>query len=135
MSKKIFVNLPVKDLPRAKAFFAGLGFSFNAQFTTDDAASMVVSDDIYVMLLTEPFFRTFTDVEVADGTKATEAIVALSAESRAEVDERLAKALEGGATEFRPAQDHGYMYGRAFRDLDGHIWESFWMDPAAVEGQ
>lgn len=132
MASKIFVNLPVKDLEKSKAFFGKLGYTFNAQFTNENAASMVISDDIYVMLLVEPFFRTFISKEIVDAKKSTEVLVALSFDSRDEVDAMLTKALAAGGQEPREAQDHGFMYSRAFEDPDGHIWEAFWMDPAAV---
>lgn len=130
MSKKIFVNLPVRDLDRSMAFFRALGFEFNPQFTNEKAACMVISDDNYVMLLTEPFFATFIDTPVADATKTTEVMTALNAESRVAVDELLAKALAAGATETRDPMDHGFMYERLFNDPDGHVWGIFWMDMA-----
>lgn len=135
MSKKIFVNLPVKDLERTMKFFGELGYSFNPQFTDEKAACMVVSDDIYVMLLTEEFFKTFTSKEVADARKMTEVLVCLNEESREAVEAHVEKALKAGGTETREAQDNGYMYGRSFNDPDGHIWEIIWMDEAAVAGQ
>lgn len=133
MSTKIFVNLPVKDLERSKTFFAKLGYSFNPQFTDDKAACMVISEDIYTMLLTEPFFKTFTHKDIADAAKTTEVLVALSADSRGKVDDMLRKALAAGAKEPREPQEHGFMYGRSFEDLDGHIWEVIWMDPKAIK--
>lgn len=135
MSKKIFVNLPVKDLERSKTFFGELGYSFNPQFTDEKAACMVVSDDIYVMLLTEEFFKTFTKKDVVDAHKTTEVLVCLNEDSREAVDAHVEKALNAGGTETREAQDHGFMYGRSFNDPDGHIWEIIWMDEAAVAGQ
>ena len=131
--RKIFVNLAVRDLKRATAFFSALGFDFNPKFTDDNGACMVVSDEGYVMLLAEPFFKTFTTREVCDTSRQTEALVALSCESRNEVDELVKKAIGRGAPEAMPAQDHGFMYGRSFYDLDGHHWEVLWMDPKAVE--
>lgn len=133
MDTKIFVNLAVKDLKRSMDFFLKLGFSFNAQFTNDEAACMVISDDIYAMLLTRERFKDFTKKEVADATRTTEVLTALSAESRARVDELTEKALAAGATEARAPEDHGFMYGRSVNDLDGHIWEFFYMDPSAVQ--
>lgn len=135
MSTKIFVNLPVRDLEKSKAFFAALGYSFNPQFTDENAASMVISEDIYAMLLVEPFFKTFTKKEIADADKTTEVIVALSVESRERVDELADAALAAGGQPANDTTDQGFMYGRSFADLDGHIWEVVWMDPAAVEGQ
>jgi uncharacterized protein len=134
MSRKIFVNLPIKNMERSQAFFKSLGFSFNPQFTNDQGACMVVSDDIFVMLLVEPFFQTFTKKPIADATKTTEVLVCLSAESRAEVDSLVKKALAAGGTSPNPPQDHGFMYGHGFTDLDGHIWELAYMDPAHVQG-
>jgi predicted lactoylglutathione lyase len=131
--RKVFVNLPVRDLQKSMAFFSTLGFSFNPQFTDDKAACMIFSDDGYAMLLSEPFFRTFTKREVCDTTKATEALVALSCGSRAEVDELTSKALAAGGQEAMPSQDHGFMYTRNFYDVDGHHWELLWMDPAHVQ--
>lgn len=132
MATKIFVNLPIKDLGKSQDFFTKLGYSFNPQFSDENAACLVISEDIYAMLLTEPFFKTFTKKEIADARKSTEVLVALSSESKQEVDDLLRKALAAGATEAREPQDHGFMYGRSFEDLDGHIWEIFWMDPSAI---
>ncbi|MER6334136.1 VOC family protein [Streptomyces sp. NPDC014983] len=129
----IFVNLPVSDLDASKKFFTALGYSINPQFTNDDAASVVISDTIVAMLLTRPFYATFTKKEIADATTTSEVLVCLSAESREKVDELVDKALAAGGTE-GPAQDHGFMYGRSFDDLDGHTWEVMWMDPAAIQG-
>src|SRR5262245_24221545 len=131
--RKIFVNLAVRDLKRTKAFFSALGFDYNAKFTDDKAACMVISDDAYVMLLAESFFKTFTKREVCDTARQTEALIALSCGSRDEVDELLKKAVGAGGRDAMPAQDHGFMYGRSFYDPDGHHWEVFWMDPNAVE--
>jgi len=133
MATKIFVNLPVKDLDKSKEFFTKLGFTINPQFTNESAACVVISEDIYVMILLEQFFKTFiANKEISDATKNTEAIVALSADSKAGVDEMADKALAAGATYLRNADDHGFMYSRSFQDLDGHIWEVFWMDLAAA---
>ncbi|MDB5570092.1 MAG: glyoxalase family protein [Hyphomicrobiales bacterium] len=133
MATKIFVNLPVRDLGVSKAFFAALGFTFNPQFTDDTAACMVISGDIYAMLLTHAKFREFTAKDIADATRTTEVLLALSMDSRAQVDDLMGKALAAGGREARDPQDFGFMYGRAFDDPDGHIWELFWMDAAAVE--
>ena len=130
---EIFVNLPVKDLDRSMDFFGALGFDFNPQFTNEQAACMVIAENIYAMLLTEPMFKGFTPKDIAGATKTTEVMTALSSESREAVDTFLEKAIEAGATEVRDPQDHGFMYGRAFNDPDGHIWEVFWMDPAHVQ--
>ena len=135
MSRKIFVNLPIKNMERSQAFFKSLGFSFNPQFTNEQGACMVVSDDIFVMLLVEPFFQTFTKKPIADATKSTEVLVCLSCDSRAEVDALVKKAIAAGGTSPNAPQDHGFMYGHGFTDLDGHIWELAYMDPNAVPPQ
>jgi predicted lactoylglutathione lyase len=132
MTTKIFVNLPVNDLARSMGFFEQLGFRFNAQFTDDTAACMVISDDIYAMLLTHAKFKEFTKKEIVDATKATEVLTCLSTDSKARVDELVGAALGAGATESREAMDYGFMYGRSFNDLDGHIWEVIWMDPSHI---
>ncbi|MGW6985118.1 VOC family protein [Streptomyces sp. NPDC054932] len=129
----IFVNLPVKDLDASKAFWSKLGYSFNAQFTDENCASMVISDTIVAMLLAEDRYKDFTHKEIADATKTSEVLLCLSADSRTAVDELVDGALAAGATEPRPAQDHGVMYGRAFDDLDGHTWEIMWMDPSMIQ--
>jgi uncharacterized protein len=133
MATKIFVNLPVKDLDRSKAFFAKLGYTFNPQFTDETAASMVISDDIYAMLITHARFADFTPKAIADSDKTTEVLVALSCESREEVARVYETAIAAGATEAKPAQDYSFMVVRSFNDLDGHIWEYMWMDPAHVQ--
>lgn len=135
MARKIFVNLPVRDLERSKAFFAALGFSFNPHFTDDKAACMVISEDIYAMLLVERFFQTFTRKPVANARESTEVLVCLSCESRDEVDQLVKKALAAGGTAPNPPQDHGFMYAHGFEDVDGHVWELTWMDPSAVPPQ
>jgi len=132
MSTKIFVNISVKDLNKSVAFFAKLGYSFNPQFTDENATCMIVSDTIFVMLLTEPFFKSFINNEICDTKKYTEAIICLSAESREEIDYMVQKARGAGATIPNEKQDHGWMYGHGFQDLDGHYWEYSWMDMSAV---
>ena len=133
MSRLIFVNLPIKNMERSKAFFGALGFSFNPQFTNEQGACMVVSENHnYVMLLVEPFFQGFTKKPVADATKATEVLVALSCDSREEVDAMVRQALAAGGTAPNAPQDHGFMYSHGFEDLDGHVWEVVWMDPQAA---
>lgn len=132
MNTQIYVNLPVKNLDKSKAFFSSLGYSFNAQFTNEQGACMVVSDDIYVMLLQEAFFQTFTKKPISDAKKSTEVLVCLSVESRAKVDETVAKAVAAGGTAPNPTQDHGFMYGHGFEDLDGHVWELVHMDPTQL---
>lgn len=135
MTRMTFVNLPVSDLERSVDFWRTLGFSFNPQFSDDDAACMVISDLACVMLLTEKYFSTFTPKQVADATTHTEAINAFSAESREEVDRLTELALANGGTETREPQAEGFMYGRSFSDPDGHVWELIYMDPAALEEQ
>jgi predicted lactoylglutathione lyase len=132
-SRKIFVNLPVRNLKRSMEFFKKLGFAFNAQFTNDTAASMILSEEAYVMLLEEARFKDFTKKQICDTRTFTEGIFALSAESRAEVDELVKTAIAAGGTHAADPQDHGFMYGWSFFDLDGHHWEVVWMDPAAVQ--
>ena len=122
-SRKIFVNLPVRDLKKTMAFFSALGFSFNRQFTDDKAACMVVNDSIHVMLLTREFFGTFVSKPVADTRAVVGAINCMSLDSREAVDAIHDKAVKAGATSAGDAQDHGFMYLRAFEDLDGHHWE------------
>ncbi|MGW1214744.1 VOC family protein [Streptomyces sp. NPDC002499] len=130
----IFVNLPVSDLDASKKFFTDLGYSINAQFSDENAASVVISETIVAMLLTKPFYSTFTKKEIVDATKSTQVLLCLSAESREKVDELVNKAVAAGGTANDDVQDQGFMYGRSFDDLDGHSWEIVWMDPAAVEG-
>ena len=135
MNTQIFVNLPIRNMERSQAFFKSLGYSFNPQFTNEQGACMVVHDNIFVMLLVESFFKTFTRKPVADATKSTEVLVCLSCDSRAEVDSLVAKALAAGGKAPNPPQDHGFMYGHGFEDLDGHQWELAYMDPNAVPPQ
>ncbi|MBD0359372.1 MAG: VOC family protein [Nitrososphaeraceae archaeon] len=133
MATKIFVNLPVKDLNRTAEFFTKLGFKFNPLFTDENGTCMIVGEDIYVMLLVERFFKTFTKKEICDVTKDAEVIIALSAESREIVDQTMNRVLEAGGKESRDPQDHGWMYGRSFQDIDGHLWEIIHMDVSAVQ--
>ncbi|MDX2605575.1 VOC family protein [Streptomyces caniscabiei] len=130
----IFVNLPVNDLDASKKFFTELGYALNPQFSDENAASVVISDTIVAMLLTKPFYATFTKKEIADATKTSQVLLCLSAESRAKVDELVEKAVAAGGTASEKVQDMDFMYGRAFDDLDGHTWEVVWMDPSAIEG-
>ncbi|MEO6523908.1 MAG: VOC family protein [Mucilaginibacter sp.] len=132
MATKIFINLPVKDLERSKAFFSGLGYSFNPQFTDEKAACMVVSEHIFVMMLTEAYFKTFTKKEVSDAHKSTEVLLALDAASKEDVQHTIAKAQELGGTLYAEAQDHGWMYQHSFADLDGHQWEIVYMDKSNI---
>jgi predicted lactoylglutathione lyase len=132
-SRLIFVNLPVKDLSASIAFFRALGFEFDPKFTDESATCMIVSEQAYVMLLVEPRFADFTKKQVADARTTTETIVAVSADSREAVDAFADKALAAGASPANEPMDHGFMYGRSFNDLDGHLWEVIWMSPEAVE--
>jgi predicted lactoylglutathione lyase len=132
MATKIFVNLPVGDLDKTVAFFSKLGFSFNAQFTDENATCMIVGEDIFVMLLVEKFFKTFTHKEICDATSSTEVIVSLSVDSRESVDEMIRKAIAAGATTPNEAKDYGFMYQHGFQDLEGHLWEIFSMEPSAI---
>jgi predicted lactoylglutathione lyase len=132
-SRKLFVNLAVRELKKSMEFFSRLGFEFNPKFTDANAACMIVSEEAYVMLLTEPFFKTFTKRELCDTTRQTEGLFALSCSSRAEVDELVSKAIAAGGKHAAEPQDHGFMYGSSFYDLDGHHWEIFWMDPKAAQ--
>ncbi|HEV7428540.1 MAG TPA: VOC family protein [Thermoanaerobaculia bacterium] len=132
-SRKLFVNLSVRDLKKSMDFFSSLGFQFNPKFTDDKAACMIISDEAFVMLLSEPFFKGFTKREIADTTRTTEALLALSCESRAEVDQIVRRAIDAGGSHAMDSQDHGFMYGWSFYDLDGHHWEVMWMDPSAVQ--
>lgn len=133
--KQVFINLPIKKLQRSKAFFSELGFRFNEQFENETTTCMVVNDSTFVMLLKEERFQAFTKREIADTSKVAEAIVALSLESREEVDAIVNRALAAGATPYNEPQDHGFMYGWSFTDLDGHLWEFLYMDEAAFEQQ
>jgi uncharacterized protein len=133
MATQIFINLPVKDLKKSIEFFTKLGYTFNAQFTDDNATSMIISDTIYVMLLTETYFKTFISKEIVDAKKATEVLIALSCDSKEAVDELVDKALAAGGRATKEPQDLGFMYTRNFEDLDGHIWEVFWMNPNHVQ--
>ena len=133
MSRMLFVNIAVSDLPRSMAFFSKLGFEFNRQFTDDKAACMVVNEDAYFMLLSKPFFQTFTKKELHEPSKSNEGLFALSCSSRAEVDELVKRAIEAGGAHALQPQDHGFMYGWSFYDLDQHHWEVLWMDPSHVQ--
>jgi uncharacterized protein len=133
MATEIFVNLPVKDLKRSMDFFTKLGFKFNPQFTDETAACMIVSDNIFVMLLTEAKFKEFTPKPICDATKSTEVLVSLSRESRGAVDELVRKALAADGTTYAEPKDYGFMYQHGFQDPDGHIWELIYMDPKAVQ--
>jgi uncharacterized protein len=135
LTTQIFVNLPVKDLNKTVEFFTKLGFTFNPKFTDENATCMIVNNDIFVILLVEKFFKTFTKREICDTTKDTEVIIALSTESRENVDQRINKVIEAGGKESREPQDHGWMYGRSFEDINGHLWEVIDMDKNALKEQ
>lgn len=132
MTKQIFINLPVKDLKKSMVFFEKLGFSFNMQFTDDSAACLMIGKNIYAMLLLEKFFKTFTNKEIADAKQLTEVLIAIDVESRQAVDEMIKKAVEAGGSTYRNSQDHGWMYGHSFADLDGHQWEVLFMDESKM---
>jgi uncharacterized protein len=129
--KQIFVNLPVKDLKRSMEFFGKLGYTFNPQFTDENAASMVIDENIFAMLITEPFFQTFTDRKIADPQTTVEVLLCLSEDSREAVDSHVDKAIAAGAKQTK-MQDYGFMYYRSYADLDGHVWEIMHMDMSQV---
>jgi len=131
MATKIFVNLPVKNLDKSVAFFTRLGFSFNPQFTDEKATCMIIGENIFAMLLVEPFFKTFTKKEISDAHKSTEVLIALDAASREEVKDIVAKAVAAGGSVYMDAQDHGWMYQHSFA-VDGHQWEILYMDETAM---
>lgn len=134
MATKIFVNLPVKDLERSKEFFGRLGYTFDPKFTDENATCMVVGGDIFVMLLVEKFFKTFTPKSLADARASTEAIVALSVDWRDEVNQICEKAFAAGARRYKEPEDQGFMYSWGFEDPDGHLWEYVWMAPEQPKG-
>ena len=134
MAAQIFINLPVKNLNNSIEFYTKLGYTFNQQFTSENATCMIISETIYAMLLVESYFKTFTDKQIIDAHKSCEALFALSAENKDKVNELVEKAISSGGIEPRPAIDHGFMYSRSYNDLDGHTWEVFWMDPNHVQG-
>ena len=123
MSRLIFINLPVSDLKRSIAFFTKLGFSFDARFTDENATCMILGDNLFVMLLVESFFGTFTDKSIADTSKSTEVLTCVACSSREQVDHLVSNARAGGAKVPRKPQDHGFMYSHGYEDLDGHTWE------------
>lgn len=133
MHKNIFVNLPVKDLKASVKFFTKLGYSFNPQFTDDNATCMIIGENIYAMLLVEPFFTSFIPNPVSDTSKASEVIIALTCDSAEEVNELTSRAIAAGAIQHKEPSDIGFMYSSMFQDLDGHFWEPFWMDPTHVQ--
>ncbi len=134
MPQSVFINLPVTDVAKATAFYEALGATRNPVFSNEQASAMVWSDTVYTMLLRRDFFQTFINKEIADARRVTESLTCLSRESRAAVDEMVARAIAAGGRETRPPQDHGFMYGRTFEDLDGHVIECIWMDPNGVPG-
>ena len=135
MFRQIFVNLPIKDMARSRAFFEALGLTFNARFTNEQGACLEIGENFYAMLLVEPFFQGFTTKPISNAHQATEVLLALSVDSRAEVEEAVRKAVAAGATTPNAPQDHGFMFQHGFADLDGHQWEVFWMDEAAAPAQ
>lgn len=132
MATQIFLNLPVENLDRSVEFFTKLGYTFNPQFTNENATCMIISDTIYVMLLIKPFFQTFTTKEIIDAHKQVECVICISTESKDAVNQMVAKAEAAGATIPNPATDYGFMYQHSFADLDGHHWEFTWMDPNGI---
>jgi predicted lactoylglutathione lyase len=135
MPRMIFVNLPVADLAASMAFYEALGFHNNPHFTDDSGACMVWSETIHVMLLTHDKWRTFTSRPIPS-KDSSEVLLAISLDDRDAVDAlNAAAAANGGSGDINPAQDHGFMYSRALADLDGHVWEAFWMDPAAIPAE
>ena len=135
MAKKMFTNLPVRDLQASIDFFTKLGFTFNPQFSDKNGTCMIVGDDAFVMLLAEDFFKTFTKKELTDATTTTEVITAITVDSREEVDTMVDAALTAGGAPSNEASDQEFMYTRSFQDLDGHLWEVLYMDPAAMNQQ
>jgi predicted lactoylglutathione lyase len=134
MPQSVFINLAVADVAKATAFYEAIGATRNPMFSNEQASSMVWSDTVYTMLLHRDFFQTFTNKEIADAHRVVESLTCLTRDSRAAVDEMAARAVAAGGKETRPPQDHGFMYGRAFEDLDGHIIECVWMDPNGTPG-
>lgn len=135
MFRQIFVNLPIQDMARSQAFFKALGLSFNQRFTNEHGACLEIGENFYAMLLVQPFFQGFTQKPISDAHQSTEVILALSVDSRAEVEDVIARAVAAGATTPNAPQDHGFMFQHGFADLDGHQWEVFWMDEAAAPVQ
>lgn len=133
MATKIFVNIAVKDLPRSMTFWKALGYSFNQQFSDETAACLVFSEDVYAMLLTHAKFKDFSPNPICDTSKHTEVLLALSCESKTDVTDKMNKALAAGARRYSEPKDHGFMYQDGFQDLDGHVWELFYMDPTFVQ--
>jgi predicted lactoylglutathione lyase len=135
MPKQLFLNLPVQDLKRSVGFFTALGFTFNPDFTDENATCMIVNENAYVMLLMEAYFKTFTVKDVGSTKDSAEAIIAYSVDSREAVDEAVRTALASGGSASQDLQDYGFMYSHSFQDPDGHLWEVFWMDPAGAPAE
>ncbi len=135
MHQHIFVNLPVKNLEKSKAFFTKLGYTFNRQFTNEKAACLVLGENLFAMLLVKKFFQTFIKKDIADAHQKTEVLVALSVTSRQEADRLIEQAVAAGGRVYRKTQDEGWMYSRAYEDLDGHQWELVWMDPSKIDNK
>lgn len=133
MTTNIFLNLPVKDLDKSMAFSRALGWDFNKQFTDETAATLVISDTIYAMLLTDKKFSEFTDKKIADTSKTAQVLIALSQDSKEALHKLVDAAIKAGAKEPRPMQDYGFTINRTFEDLDGHVWEILYMDPSFVQ--
>jgi len=132
MARQIFVNLPVKHLTRSIEFFTKLGFTFDPKFTNDNATCMIVGENIFVMLLVDKFFQTFTSKAICDASKSTEVLVCLSLESRETVDAMVDRAVAAGGVAAKESKDYGFMYQHGFEDLDGHLWELIYMEPNAA---
>lgn len=135
MATKVFINLPVKDLNKSVSFFTGLGYTFNQQFTDENATCMIISDYIFAMLMTDSYFKTFTKKAISDAKTSTEVLIALDTGSREETQQIIDKAKELGATIYSEPQDHGWMYQHSFADLDGHQWEFMYMDETQLPNQ
>jgi uncharacterized protein len=131
MHAQIFVNLPIESMPRSQAFFRALGYEFNAAFTNEQGACLVVGENLFVMLLVREFYQGFTSKAIADARATSEVLLCLSCASREEVDTLVGKAVAAGATTPRPVQDLGFMYSHSFDDLDGHTWEFVYMQDAS----
>ena len=132
METKIFLNLPVKDLEKSIQFFTQLGFSFNPKFTNDQGTCMIIGDKSFAMLLTEEFYKTFTNKAICDASKSSEVLISISVESREKADDIIAKVLKAGGSEYMEAKDYGWMYQRSFLNLDNHHWEVFFMDESQM---
>ncbi len=131
-TSQLFVNLPVKNLEKSKLFFSKLGYSFNDQFTDENAACMVLGGDNFIMLLSEEFFQSFTNKSIANAHTTTEVIVTVSLPTKESVNDLVGKAMQAGGTTSKPPMDQGWMYGWGFQDMDGHLWEAVYMDPTAL---